>query len=136
MTERNHAMSEIKFNISADYGILRAKWEDEEYAYHVNFNDARQIKGAGPHASEDKPVLFRRPIAGGDCTYLNFNAKKYAAIRDAISGIPESAFQAALSESKSKEAVEAAERAAKVHAENLETLQNLAERYGYKLVKA
>lgn len=128
-------MSEIKFNLSANYGMIRIDWSDREYQYHVNLNDARQVKGAGWRAAGDKPVIFRRPIAGGDATYLNFNAKKYAPIRDAIANIPESAYQAALAESERKEAARIAEQEAKFHSENVAKLQKLAEQYGYKLVK-
>jgi len=129
-------MSEIEFNIFADYGMIRVGWVDGEYAYHVNLNAARQVKGASWRAGGDKPVIIRRPIVGGDATFLDFNAKKYAAIRDAISNIPESAFQEAFAESERKEAARRAEQEAKRHAEDMEELQRLAEQYGYKLVKA
>lgn len=129
-------MNKFDFNVSADYGTIRVSWEDGKNQYRVDLDGARQVKGARWRASGDNPVIFRRTKASGHISYLDFNAKKYAAIRDAISNIPESAFQEAFAESERKEAARRAEQEAKRHAEDMEELQRLAKQYGYKLVKA
>jgi hypothetical protein len=113
-----------------------AEWENADYRFHVWLKPDRTVPRTSWNGRGLKQIIYRNRKDGvGRATYLDFNAKKYDPLREAIKALPQSAFDEARAESERQEAEKLAARAAAAKADDLETLRTLAAEYGFHLIK-
>jgi len=107
-------------------------WKDETARYHIWVSGGEIqntiYKNSPLDVDSSDPEFFRTKE-------LNLNAKKYKSLRDQISAIPESEYEAAFEKYKQEQREIEEKEACDYKQRQLAKLRELASEYGYKLTK-
>lgn len=114
-------------------GYFLVKWEDDGCSFHIWVNE-ETLKPVVKLA-KNTVVLYRKKPGHSDVDILDFNAKKYGYLRALVDLIPKAAYEVAKADFHRKEAAKKDACEQSRRAKNMETLLQLAAKYGFHLIQ-